>query len=419
MATKLKNLKIHKVDFVDEGANPDAHIMLFKSKECESGGDPENKKVDPEECEGTGSEEDTEKGCKQKKSLAKRLMDLLTEIVSGGAKITDEEIDELETIEKSGATSFKENFNRRQRGKIFDEIWNVCYSLNDSLCSIIADEEVDGTEAASQMNQSVDDFSDCIKQCIQNWIAGTTSNVIMKSADLTKQQIETMKAARDRMDEIIQKSAEEPAGMEPENTAQSKGEKDMKFDKSKMTPAERAMLEEFEKKYGSEEQAATNPEDGVAKAAPKAQEATVEAPEADDIYKGMSPEAKAEIEALKKFREETEDKELRAIAKSYEIIGKKEDELFPVLKSLKATSVDAYNQMIDTLNQAKTSVEKSGAFTEIGKSGNGSSETDVWAMADAKATELMKSKTGITKNQALQEVFESDPELARKCKEEA
>ncbi len=35
MATKLKNLKVKKVDFVDEGANPDAHIKLFKRKEKE------------------------------------------------------------------------------------------------------------------------------------------------------------------------------------------------------------------------------------------------------------------------------------------------------------------------------------------------------------------------------------------------
>ena len=33
MATKLKNLKITKVDFVDDGANPEAHIRLFKSKD--------------------------------------------------------------------------------------------------------------------------------------------------------------------------------------------------------------------------------------------------------------------------------------------------------------------------------------------------------------------------------------------------
>ena len=35
MATKLKNLKIRKVDFVDEGANPDADIRLKKRREGE------------------------------------------------------------------------------------------------------------------------------------------------------------------------------------------------------------------------------------------------------------------------------------------------------------------------------------------------------------------------------------------------
>lgn len=32
MATKLRNLKIKKVDFVDEGANPDADIKMRKKK---------------------------------------------------------------------------------------------------------------------------------------------------------------------------------------------------------------------------------------------------------------------------------------------------------------------------------------------------------------------------------------------------
>lgn len=35
MAAKLKNLKVTKVDFVDQGANPDAHIKLFKRKDGE------------------------------------------------------------------------------------------------------------------------------------------------------------------------------------------------------------------------------------------------------------------------------------------------------------------------------------------------------------------------------------------------
>ena len=33
MATKLKHLKIKKVDFVDGGANPEAFIRLYKSKD--------------------------------------------------------------------------------------------------------------------------------------------------------------------------------------------------------------------------------------------------------------------------------------------------------------------------------------------------------------------------------------------------
>jgi len=33
VATKLKNLKVRKVDFVDEGANPDADIKIKKRKQ--------------------------------------------------------------------------------------------------------------------------------------------------------------------------------------------------------------------------------------------------------------------------------------------------------------------------------------------------------------------------------------------------
>mgnify|MGYP000612290297 CR=1 FL=1 len=44
MATKLKNLKVKKVDFVDEGANPDAHIELFKRKDGKPEEDPKKPK---------------------------------------------------------------------------------------------------------------------------------------------------------------------------------------------------------------------------------------------------------------------------------------------------------------------------------------------------------------------------------------
>ena len=193
----------------------------------------------------------------------------------------------------------------------------------------------------------------------------------------------------------------------------------MKIDKSKMTPAEKAMLEEFEKRYGMTDEApadgANTPTDGVAKAAP----APAKAEEIDDIYKGMTPAAKAELEALKKFREATEDRELHDIAKSYEIIGKKDEELFPIFKSLKAASEEAYTNMISTLDSAKAAVEKSGLFTEVGKSGSGSTaQGGVVKEVEAKAAELMKSKTGLTKAQAIDQVLMADAELAKRYETE-
>ncbi len=149
----------------------------------------------------------------------------------------------------------------------------------------------------------------------------------------------------------------------------------MKIDKSKMTPAEKAMLEEFEKKYGSEAPetvptAAPSAEDIVNKALENLGiKKSQEKPEkTDDIYKGMSDEAKKELEDLKKYKQEKEDAELRSVAKSYECIGQTEEALFHVLKSLKETSEEAYKLMIKSLDSQKDAFEKSGLFSEIGKS---------------------------------------------------
>jgi hypothetical protein len=147
-------------------------------------------------------------------------------------------------------------------------------------------------------------------------------------------------------------------------------------------------------------------------------ETTPAAPESDDIYKGLNPAVKAELEALKKFKESAEDNAIREVAKRYAIIGKTEEELFPVLKSMKAAGGTAYDDTIAMLNQAVDTIEKSAAFTEIGKSGShGTTEGASWAKAEAQAAEIMKSKN-VSKAQALDEVFQNDPVLAAECEKE-
>lgn len=420
MATKLKNLKVSKVDFVDEGANPDAHIKLFKRKDGEADGAAQEDRDTSEKSGG----------------VMKRLLSFIAK----AAGIEQSEFDSaMEEIEKSGAVTFGEQMNERKTRKIADEIWDICFALESSLVSIMRDDELDSSAAQTAMQESLDDFCTTVQGAISQWSAGKAASIAKSSTEVTESDLEVMKSAVERLNDTIEKASKAPKEEGPETIdgEKPKGEdEDMKIDKSKLTPAEKAFLEEIEKRYGTDDGQPSAPvqnpapaatqttEEMVAKALqnlgikPDRQEQTP--PAEEGIYKGMSPEAKAELEALKKFKQDTEDAELHNVAKRYEVLGQKEDDLFPVLKSLKASSVDAYNMMVKSLDSQKEAVEKSGLFTEIGKSGHGAAApegTGAWAQAEQRAAEIMKSKN-ITKNQALDEVFVADPALARKCEEE-
>lgn len=413
MATKLKNLKITKVDFVDDGANPEAHIRLFKSKD--------------------GVEPPHDEGAEKKPNIWKRLITAITK-AAGSETDTSELESVIDDIQKS-SESFGERIAEVKNRKIADEIWDICYALQSSLCSILNDEDMDGTSAATAMQESLDEFYEFSKEAISQWSSGKATNIVKKE-EVTASDLEMMKSARSRLDDTIEKAEkaqEEPGAEEPKkkdqnkNQNNAKGAEEMKIDKSKLTPAELAFLQSIEKRYGEEEGAGAEgvtppaqntdptPATGVGKANTPAQGTDG----GEDIYKGMHPAVRAELENLKKFREATEERELEDVAKKYEIIGKKKEELVPVLKSLKAAGGTAYTDMIAVLDGAVAAVEKSGAFSEIGKSGGaGTTDGAAWTKAETQAAEIMKSKN-VTKAQALDEVFRNDPELAAECEKEA
>lgn len=434
MAKKLKNLRIRKVDFVDEGANPDAHTRLTKKRD---GGQPAG--------EGSG------KGT----GALHRLFSL----IGKAAGMDQDEIDSaMDEIQKGSSMSFTERINAVNTGKIADEIWDICYALQSSFCSILNDEDLDSAGAAAAMQESLDEFYGVVKESVSKWSNGKVASITKRDDKISEAELQIMKSAVERLNESIEKAtlpAVEPDKNGPGNHENPKGEEEMgmKIDKSKLTDAEKAFLESIEKRYGTEEETVpgsggtpatqapagqsappTVPGSGGQSAAPAAAgEPTVtksleqpaagtapvpQAEEPDSIYKGLHPAVRAELEGLKKFREDAEARELTEVAKKYAIIGKKEEELVPLFRSLKAAGGTAYNDMVAVLDQAVATVEKSGAFSEIGKSGHGSTDGSAWAEAEAKATELMKSKTGLSRAQALDEVFMSDPELAAKCEKE-
>lgn len=147
-------------------------------------------------------------------------------------------------------------------------------------------------------------------------------------------------------------------------------------------------------------------------------------------YKGLNPVVAAELKILKKFREQAEEKELSEIAGKYEIIGKKKEELVPLLKSLKKAGGTAYDDMIAILDHTVATVEKSGIFSEIGKSGGNYSgnygsvlltkkDTEAETKAESIAKGYMEKDPSISYTKALAKAWEDNPDLIDEYEEQA
>lgn len=413
MAKKLKNLKIKKVDFVDEGANPDAHIRMVKRKDGDWQSEGENSE------KGTGN-----------------ILKKLFSFIGKAAGMNQDEIDSaMEEIQKGDSVSFNEKFNEAKNRKIADEIWDICYALQSSLCSILNDEELDSTSAATAMQESLDEFHAVVQESITKWSNGKAASIVKKNDEVSETDLEIMKSAIERLNETIEKAEndteqkvtpQEEDGLD--NSKKRKGDdEEMKIDKSKLTDAERAFLDSIEKRYGTEEE--ESPQEGtsaetlapaeqnhveppVIKSAksPRAED-TSAPPELDNIYKGLHPAVAAELEELKKFRQAAEDRELNQIAEKYAIIGKKKEELVPMFKGLKAAGGTAYDDMIAVLDHAVDTVEKSGIFSEIGKSGHGSNENSAEAKISSIAKSYMEKDASMNYHAALAKAWEDNPEL--------
>jgi len=398
LATKLKNLKVSKVDFVDEGANPGAHIRLFKRKD--SGGQTE--------------EDSTSKG---QGSPLKKLLGFIGKAAGMGQDEIDNAASE---IQKSGSYSFNERLDEAKNRKIADEIWDLCYALQSSLCSILNDNELDSTNAEAAMQESLGEFMEVAGEAVSRWSAGNTSGIVKKeTGKLPLEELEILKAARDRLSETIDNAV--GISTAETNSTVTEGETLMEIDKSRLTDAERAFLESIEKRCGTDANGnheGTEGQEAGGQAVNKSanQEGTEgksgqAQEETDSIYKGLHPAVAAELAGLQKFKQAAEEKELSEVAKKYAIIGKKEEELVPLFKSLKAAGGTAYDDMVAVLDQAVETVEKSGAFSEIGKSGRGWNENSAEAKISNIAKSYMEKNPSLGYQAAVAKAWEDNPGL--------
>ena len=371
MATKLKALKVRRVALVDSGANPDAFIR-FAKRAAQAGAPADN--LTPE----TAQDE---------RGFAQRIIDAIAKTFGA----------EREAIAKEGKT-FTEVKQERNAAQVYEEASQAIYLFLDSVRSILWDEEADAAAKQAKLLQSNGEFNDAFETAIYAWAKGQSAQVETEGAVILAVKRNILNSLKAELEPIAD------AGTQPAETQDSeplpivKGATDMKFDITKMTPEERATLEDLSKRYGQQDEAQTEP----TKPAEEMKE---------DVAKALSPEITAELETLRKFRKEAEEKQFLSVAKKYELLGKKPEELAPVLKSLKAVGEDTYNAFVSVLDANLEALEGSGAFGEIGKRGGQDTGDGSWAKIEAAAQEIQKSKPSMTFPQAIDEACTAHPDL--------
>lgn len=416
MATKLKNLSVTSVDLVDQGANPDAHIRLFKRRgETDQNADPDE-------------------------GLFKKFLGWMAkgfEDATGAAPGTPDPQEETEGVTKEAQT-FTENLSREIMRQITSEMFDCCYALSDSLSSIICDNTLTAEQKESLMRQSVDEFNETIGGALAPWAKGEKMQTdIQPEAGIQKSTEE-----QEALQSLIEKRGlTEPEQEQEEETAKAniptkEVVNTMNIDKSKMTPEELATLADFEKRYGmdgtGDEGAGAGTETPAAEIPEVAKGADAQAAEKPAAEAGATTEMHPEVaKALAEFHElakkrdaEVEElkksleiEKLTSVAKKYEVLGKKADELAGKLYEMKKAGGTVYDDYVALLDESVETVNKSGIFGEIGSNNQGSAGTE--ATLGMKAAELAKSaEGGMNSTEAIIKAFEQNTELAAQYERE-
>lgn len=365
--TKLEDLEVKKIDAVDIGADQKANILIKKRG---------------------GAEE-------PKGNFFKRFFNAFCDSLGVNSE------DVRKSMEDE-ATSFDDVMNEKKIYDVRDQIWNACNSLEQSIVSILLDKECEDKQAA--IAQSIDQFKAFSDDASKSWIK------LERAATDKEDTVVADDFEIAKMQEVIEKSCD------PETINKEKKEKEneMAFDISNMTEEEKkealkvlqadASKESTEKRFNS-----GSGEDQIQEAVNKAMSNAME-----DVTKNFSDMMAKIMEPIQKRAEEAEQKSLEEVAKKYELLGTKAEDLVPVLKSMKATSDEAYNIFIASMDNNLAVIQKSGLFEEIGKSGGahtGNDDTEGVAKMNAKVAEIKKSMPNLTDAQAQDIVMQNDPEL--------
>ena len=208
MANKLKNLSVTSVDLVDQGANPDAHIRLFKRKEKSGEADPDM-------------------------GLFRKFAHWLK---NGYADAADPDV--KEGVEKD-ARAFNASLGREGMQCVTNEAAECCYALLDSFCSILHDDALDIGRKKALMSQSLDEFVETVQSAAGEWAAGKKMRHSNEDGTGASEPVAQMEA----MEKLLGEHGLDGGALgESQDGKIEKEEMDtMQMDKGKMMPEERSV----------------------------------------------------------------------------------------------------------------------------------------------------------------------------------
>ena len=348
MANKLKDMELTSVDLCKRGANPMADIKLFKSAD------------------------NPLKGGRQ---MNQNESGLFRRFLSRVEKALQEA--QSTTITKADSAA---------------DLHHMTQAIEKSIGSIIADDSLSAVEKAEMMAESLQDFTMDATEGIQKW--SQAADVFKDDDDLDEEPEDYDED--DDLDEDWEDDEDEPEDEDPDEwddededgaaedrpTVKKGADFNMAIDIAKMSPEDQATLAALEKKYTG---ADADTGSGGAE---------------------MHPEVKKALDEVAELKKAMEMTELTSVAKKYEAIGKKADELAGKLYELKKAGEQHYNDYVALLDEQLQITNASGIFKEYGSNrASGASDLGGIVAEIQKADPSMDYATAVTK------AYETHPNL--------
>lgn len=371
--TKLKDLKLTSVDFCQQGANPDAHIQLTKSKD------------------GT-QPQDTRPAFERAVELLKSAFHVEPDSPN---------------VKKDAQTFADIKGNRDAREKL----WQCNDAFDDSIRSILQDNELEDSAKHELMLQSLSQFTEAMTVNIDGLYTATPDGVSKEKGDentmdekefdlsgMTADEQNTFKALLAKSKPKKPAAGSEdvpPEGGEPNEAEKKKGG----CAKSKETTgAANTAINFLKGQYDSDDSQQTKTKKSVEDSLPPEVQAAI------DRMNGLS-------DKLEKSLKQQDDNADLQVAKKYEALGDTE-EIAKALGQARAAGDTAYNAYVAAMDKALEVTKNSDSvlFGEVGKSASGGASTAV-GKVESIAKSLRDKDPTLTVQQSMAKAFEQNPEL--------